>query len=502
MKSLALVVGNADYKENLKLNNSVNDAKDMADKLETLGYEVLRKFNCTEQEFHEVVAEFGHRMREDSCEAGLFYFSGHGVQIDGLNYLTPITTNFSDESSVKYTSLQLAQLIETMRGANLRIKILILDACRDNPFPNTYRSGGISSGLAPVHAPKGTIIAFSTSPGERAKDAGMGRNSIYTGTMLKHIDDRNIPIEEVFKRVRTSVYTLTKGQQTSWEHTSLIGDYYFNYGQRTYSPRIPYRPDVVEDSVYISDGSILGSIIKGLKSCDWYKQEPAIKRITKANLQDADQSDLFLIGRNILQAAEGSSHMAIAVLDDPIQWRNGFTPQENIHLINGMLFEVYFDSKGKFRGEENLKSALLPKLLEYQANSSYKHSFDFIREQLQPFVQDLFYIPGNPNFILAIEIQFEKILNTRNLLLEEGEESYEVTSIKHQEIELLYNHNTRTYKNSKSYRDFKEELSCKLHIPAKQLRIIMEVSEAEISKVEIPYNYKLTRNPPPVDLDF
>ena len=210
----------------------------------------MRKtINCNNEHFERDVRSFSDDLK--SYDVGLFYFSGHGLQIDGQNYLTSLDTNFSDSISVKHTSIPLKEVMDYMQNDKTLIKILILDACRNNPLPER----GTNLGLAPIYAPKGTIIAFSTSPGETAMDYGAGKNSIYTGSLLNHIDDRNIPIEDFFKRVRTSVYTLSNGKQTSWEHTSLIGNFCFNSGQLIHSPKIPYREDCVIDKTFESHGT-------------------------------------------------------------------------------------------------------------------------------------------------------------------------------------------------------------------------------------------------------
>src|SRR5665647_694808 len=229
MNALALLIGNAQYINSKdRLINSGNDAEDFGKKLLNLGFIVKKSIDCNEESFDREVQSFGEELKK--FDVGLFYFSGHGLQIDGKNYLTSIDTSFVDSVSAKHSSFPLDQVIDYMQQANPIIKILILDACRNNPLPNQYRSIQ-DNGLAPIHAPKGTIIAFSTSPGETAMDYGSGRNSIYTGSLLNHIDDTNIPIEDFFKRVRTSVFTLSNGKQTSWEHTSLNGnlfEIYFN----------------------------------------------------------------------------------------------------------------------------------------------------------------------------------------------------------------------------------------------------------------------------------
>ena len=135
--------------------------------------------------------------------------------------------------------MALNHVMDRMHKASPRIKILILDACRNNPFRNARMVA--TEGLAPIHAPKGSIIAFSTSPGETARDDGFGKNSIYTGALLKHINEPEVPIEAFFKRVRETVSGYTKQKQTSWEHTSLIGEFSFNSGQLTHSEKVPYK---------------------------------------------------------------------------------------------------------------------------------------------------------------------------------------------------------------------------------------------------------------------
>lgn len=168
--------------------------------------------------------------------------------------------------------------------------------------------------MAPIYAPKGTIIAFSTSPGETASDAGMGGHSVYTGTLLSYIDEENITIEECFKRVRTTVYAMTKGKQLSWEHTSLIGDFYFNEGKVNYSDEVPYRDDVVCDGKWTSSGTKAEAEIEKLKESNWYKQNPALQKLDRMSIHDMDKNVQFLFGRNLLQVADGGEFLANKII--------------------------------------------------------------------------------------------------------------------------------------------------------------------------------------------
>ena len=315
MNAIALVVGNADYYgEHNKLINAVNDANDFSTKLLSLGFVVRKTINCNNEQFDRDVRSFSDDLK--SYDVGLFYFSGHGLQIDGQNYLTSLDTNFSDSISVKHTSIPLNEVMDYMQNDKTLIKILILDACRNNPLPER----GTNLGLAPIYAPKGTIIAFSTSPGETAMDYGAGRNSIYTGSLLNHIDDRNIPIEDFFKRVRTSVYTLSNGKQTSWEHTSLIGNFCFNSGQLIHSPKIPYGENCVIDKTFESHGTEIDEIIIALKSYNWYIQHPAIQKLNSLSPKNIDISTKFLLGRNILQTAIGGEFSACSIFNNLSDW--------------------------------------------------------------------------------------------------------------------------------------------------------------------------------------
>lgn len=402
MNALAYIVGNAQYvAEKDRLLNAVNDANAIADKLMSLGFTILKRTDCTQEIFERGLLEFSEKL--ENYDVGLFYFSGHGLQIDGRNYLTMTNSSFVDATSAKYTSFSLDEVIERMQKKNIHIKILILDACRNNPLPER----GPNPGLAPVYAPKGTIIAFSTSPGETAMDYGAGENSIYTGAILRHINDKNIPIEDFFKRVRTSVYELSNGKQTSWEHTSLIGNFFFNSGQLLHSKNLPYRPDCVADMNFTSTGTDIDEIIEQLRSHDWYKQNPAIQKLRYIRLNDIDESSQFLLGRNLLQTADGNEFSAVDIFKRLGNWLERWsTIDGENHVLNGILYEIYFNSKGKFR-RNCIKSGLIDNVLELEENAKFVKSFNFINHQLEPFFDYICYIPSPNPKSLPIDLRME-----------------------------------------------------------------------------------------------
>lgn len=397
MRALAFVVGNAKYVNNLDpLKNAVNDADAVAEKLLNLGFMVEKLTDCTNEEFEKGLHKFGEKLVD--YDAGLFYFAGHGVQIDNINYLMQIDTRCQDPYSLKNHALKLNEVMDRMEGSGVKTKILILDACRENPFVR-----GVQSGLAPIFAPKGTLIAFSTSPGETASDGGGDNHSIYTYAFLKHIEDKNTRIEEFFKRVRTTVYSLSGGRQTSWEHTSLIGDFYFNSGQMVNSSPMPYAADVVADGNFSFGDSPTEKIIKDIKERDWYTQNPAIEKLRDIKPSSVSSDLQFLLGRNLLQAATGGAHRAEDFFNYLEEQLGRWSAKGENHVLNGILFEMYFNHEGKFRNGE-FKSEMVNSVMVLEGNEKYRKSFEFIQEQLLPLRDFLRYIPNPDPESLPIEL--------------------------------------------------------------------------------------------------
>jgi len=218
----ALVIGNGSYKS-APLRNPVNDAEDMAKALRKLGFTVIHKQNATQRDMETSIRKFGERLRKGGV--GLFYYAGHGLQVNGINYIIPLDAEIREETDVKYEAVDARRVLDAMYNAGNDLNIVILDACRDNPLARGFRSG--SSGLARMDAPKGTIVAYSTSPGKLAFD-GKGRNSPYTAALVDYMDDPGLTIEQVFKKCRRRIDRATNGKQIPWESTSLTGDFYFS----------------------------------------------------------------------------------------------------------------------------------------------------------------------------------------------------------------------------------------------------------------------------------
>lgn len=219
---IALVLGNAAYRHADALRNPVNDARAMAAALRQTGFDVILKENATRREMTEAMREFAGKVSPGGV--ALFYYAGHGVQVRGANYLLPVDAALADEDELKYEAIDVNDVLGRLDEARVRLSLVILDACRDNPFPRRFRSA--SRGLAQVDAPRGTMIAYATAPGETAAD-GDGQNGLYTEELLKAITTPSLKIEEVFKRAIDGVAQRSANKQTPWVSSSFRGEFYF-----------------------------------------------------------------------------------------------------------------------------------------------------------------------------------------------------------------------------------------------------------------------------------
>lgn len=222
---VALVIGNSAYKD-APLKNAANDASDMAQALRELGFKVNLKTNAGQRQMKDAIRDFGQQLTKGGV--GLFYYAGHGVQYKGRNFLVPIGASIEREAHVEDETVDAAFVLAQMEEARNRVNLVILDACRNNPFSRGFRS--VARGLAQMDAAQGTLVAFATAPGSVAAD-GDGRNGVYTKHLLRQMRQPGVPVELMFKRVRDGVISETKEKQTPWESSSLRGaDFYFRAG--------------------------------------------------------------------------------------------------------------------------------------------------------------------------------------------------------------------------------------------------------------------------------
>jgi formylglycine-generating enzyme required for sulfatase activity len=223
---IALVIGNANYRIGA-LRNPANDARAIAAALRDLGFEVDEQINLSYQEMGRAVNRFGKGIRKDSV--ALFYYAGHGLQVQGSNYLVPVDMEIQDEGEVQFNTVNAGQVLAKMEEAKNPVNIVILDACRDNPYARGFKRSSGSRGLAAMDAPVGSFVAYAAAPGKTADD-GKGKNGLYTESLIRQIRTPGMKIEDVFKRVRTEVRSKSNGSQVPEERSSLEGDFYFAKG--------------------------------------------------------------------------------------------------------------------------------------------------------------------------------------------------------------------------------------------------------------------------------
>ncbi len=232
----ALVIGNAAYQHAPRLANPVNDAHDIAAALKDLGFEVLYGEDQSGDQMKRLIKDFGAKLKAGG--KGLFYYAGHGIQLNGRNYLIPVEIDSLREGTIEFEAVDVNRVLAEMDAAGNGFNIVILDACRNNPFSRSWRD--TAGGLASISAPTGTFIAYSTAPNSVASD-GTGRNGLYTQELLKQLRTPNLVLEEVFKQVRTEVRKKSNSQQVPWESSSVEGIFYFSVN-RNESPIVTQIP--------------------------------------------------------------------------------------------------------------------------------------------------------------------------------------------------------------------------------------------------------------------
>jgi len=219
-KNVALLIGNDAY-PNAPLRNAVNDAKTMAAALKSLDYAVDTALNTDLRTMREAVDRFIGKLA--AGDVALFFYAGHGIQVDGDNYLVPVSFNAKDEADAKYEAYAASRVQERMEGSGARVNILILDACRNNPFRSS-RSG--AGGLAAMNTGRGTFIAFATAPGSTASDNPKSANGLFTGHLAQALSEPGLTLDQLFNRVRQRVYSESGNKQLPWSGSSVIGDFY------------------------------------------------------------------------------------------------------------------------------------------------------------------------------------------------------------------------------------------------------------------------------------
>jgi uncharacterized caspase-like protein len=231
-RRVAFVVGNGAYKNVSPLPNPPIDAKSMASVLRNVGFDVVEGTNLTRDKMTERLLEFGKKAQ--GADVALFFYAGHGIAISGTNYLLPIDADIKSEMDVKLGAAINIDLTLDQTMGDAKVKLVFLDACRDNPFAakiksnSATRSVSVGSGLAEMKSGEGTLIAFATGPGQTALDGQEGTNSPFTRALMANIATPGIEIQQAMTKVRAQVNEETNKGQLPWGHTNLIGSVYLN----------------------------------------------------------------------------------------------------------------------------------------------------------------------------------------------------------------------------------------------------------------------------------
>ncbi|MCP3933473.1 MAG: caspase family protein [Bacteroidetes bacterium] len=220
-RRIALIIGNSAYQFS-PLKNPENDAVDMSEALERLGYSVTVLTNATFLDMGRAINAFGNELKKGGV--GLFFYAGHGVQVNGRNYLIPVDSNINHEEDIPYITIDANLVLSKMESAGNSLNIIMLDACRNNPYAKSFRS--LNRGLATMDAPTGSLIVYATAPGSVAAD-GSRRNGIFTECLLQHIFTPSLDVELMLRNVRRGVITKTHGQQVPWTASSLQSSFSF-----------------------------------------------------------------------------------------------------------------------------------------------------------------------------------------------------------------------------------------------------------------------------------
>ena len=484
MRKIAFVVGMSEYPED-SLANPVNDADSIESAFRKLGIDTIKMVNTGIADLKDSLDHFREKLK--NYEVAIFFFAGHGTEIDGENYLCTIDTDFDSLNRIRYSSLPLSYLINLLEETNTYTKIIILDACRDNPFEKKLRSAK-GTQLAPVFAPLGTIIAYATSPGQIAGD-GRNGNGAYTYSLLQHIFTNDLKVEELFKRTRNTLYTVTSKRQLSWEHTSLMGDFYFSNSALTGELNSTYSKEAIADSMfnYAINTPVMG-VINALRSCNWDKQNPAIRKINSIELEDAKIDELFLLGRNIYQSGIGPAFNASDYLNNIHSNLAGFEDEVRFHILNGIVFEIYFNGSGLLRDEFKINEidTVFGELLEPKC----RNSLAFIDSVLGTYDFRFLYRPLiDETIILNIACAGYK------------EDLYRLMGINHNGKNILFNFDgTNEYipdddiiRVSKDR--FQNDLIKKIGVPSYKLSTHFVGLPDDEERLYIPYDFKLLNFP-------
>ena len=323
-KRVALVIGNGNYAET-PLKNPVNDAIAITAKLRTLGFEVIEKHNLTQKQIGPTLREFRSKLSPGGT--ALFFYAGHGLQVDGTNYLPAVDADIGAEEDVPTQAIDVNKVLSVMEGGKTRVNLVYLDACRNNPYARSFRSAG--EGLAKINAPRGTLIFYATRPGSVAAD-GDGQNGLYTQYLLAAMSEPGLAVEQVQKRVAAGVEQSSKGKQTPWMEGLLTGDFFFRPGEAGANTQTATPATVDPDAAEYAEWAVIESAptreavqsyLDGVKSKRWrgvfVKQAAALLKQMSATEPAARPGRVETASRPGVDPVEADYWKEVSGGDDP-----------------------------------------------------------------------------------------------------------------------------------------------------------------------------------------
>lgn len=499
-KPIAIIVGNSEYQNYEALHNDKSDASEINDILEDMGYSTVLLLDKTKAEIQQEIDNVCKKNKDYNVV--VFYYSGHGLEFDGRNYFPsihiPRLTKDNYKDNIPEHSICLDDIIDKFDSAGFAIKIAILDTCRYNPtkivdFDDSEFS---FKKFAPIQkTSKGTLLAFATTSGEKAGAVGVStQHSLYTEALLNHITEQ-IPIEECFKKVRADVYdnSTSTPKQLSWEHTALTTYFSFNFNKQSIDKSVDQIPETISteksstsevksyqyeaDAFWVSNGSAIAEIIEGLRTHNWYAQNDAMTKLATIIPQDIDNEHQFVLGRNILQTAIGREFSAMALFEHLSVWLHKWNNEsgEN-HVLNGMLYEMYFDKTATFRGIGHFKSEYTDKIFALASTKDFTLSFDFIESKLSNYKNHLYFTPSN--HMSNITIKIKATLKEKTLLEQFKEDYFEINELLLNEANILSQ--TDTFYHRKTYADLHDRIKRIICVDDKHLSL--EVNDERIKE--------------------
>jgi hypothetical protein len=304
--------------------------------------------------------------------------------------------------------------------------------------------------------------------------------------LLQHIDTPDCPIETFFKRVRNAVAAETAGKQITWEHTSLAGDFYFNTRISNFVKA--YKASSLADGLFVLDaGRPSHQIIRGLKSHDWYAQNSALEKLTPKLANTVNDDNLFVLGRNIYQAANGGAWDSEAFIRDFATKTSGMKPEKIQPLLEGMLFEIFFDSKGELR--ESIKGNMFEDVFELQKFPQFKDSFDFIADTLIAAHGNFYAVPGKGH-TLSVSVVTQEAKTGRRIT---GVFIDTVNVFTLRDTEYVEDEEKPTLTRGLTREDFEAKLAKDLIVPRRLLQVRYSPPLEGEDQLRYPYGWGVTK---------